>query len=778
MTLWQWILAILAVLTIFVIVGLIVMAIYSPRRFVRIPFKILLSLLYRKRIVGLENLPREGGCIVASNHVSWIDGILILWMLPRNVRFVVDGANFETGLGKYLGDAFDTIYMMAGPKSIMRAIRAARDGLNNGDVIGIFPEGTLSRTGQLQAFKPGMQKMLHKTDAVVVPMWMEGMWGSIFSFSGGKFFFKWPKKFRRTLTLYIDKPVPKDTPLEHIRSRVHALGAGATINTRREFPVLARRIVRVWRKRGSKLQVADSLGNEVGGREMLIRVLALRRALRREVFSKDETYVGVLLPPSVAGVAVNVALAMDRRISANLNYTAGSEVLNHCTASVGMKHVLTSEKFLSKLDLKLDAEVVLLEGLKDKVTKVDKLIAAIGATIIPAFLLDRILGTHKIDADDLLTVIFTSGSTGMPKGVMLSGANISHNVDAIERAVKLDCDDTVLGVLPFFHSFGYSVTLWAVMTLGPRGVYHFNPLDARKIGKLAQKYNVTVLLATPTFLRSYIRRITAEQFASMDVVVVGAEKMPADLFDAFEQKFGVRPVEGYGATELSPLVSVNIPPSRSAAKHQPDRMEGSVGRPLPGICARIVSPDSGDEMGASENGMLMVTGPNVMKGYAGQDELTGKAIQDGWYTTGDIANIDDQGFIHITGRLSRFSKIGGEMVPHGHVEEELAKLMQPAGDNEPTENDEDDEDDDDQIQVCVTAVPDEKKGERLIVLHLPTDKNIGELRESLQAAGLPNLFIPSQDSFIEVSEIPLLGTGKLDLKKARELAVQKISTPA
>lgn len=753
MTTLHWILSIAGI----ALISLVVLAIVSPRKFVRLPFSILLPILYRRKVVGLENLPKEGGCMVVSNHVSWIDGILILWMLPRNVRFVVDGGNFDHPVIRYLGNAFDTIFMKSGPKSIMAAIKEARRGLNHGDVVGLFPEGTLTRTGQLQAFKPGVQKMVQKTDAPIVPMWMEGMWGSIFSFSGGKFFYKWPSQFRRTLTLYIAPPMPGDTPSEKIRSRVHSMGADANIETRQQFPVLAQKIIRVWRSRGSKLQVADSLGNEVSGRNILIRTLALRRVLRREVFSNDEKYVGILLPPSVAGVAVNVALAMDKRVSANLNYTVSSEVLNHCNESIGVKHVLTSEKFLSKLDLELDAEVVLLESLKDRISSIDKLIAAIQATIVPAFLLHRLLGIHSVDSDDLLTVIFTSGSTGMPKGVMLSNSNISHNVDAIDRAIRLDQSDTVLGVLPFFHSFGYSVTLWSVMTLGPRGVYHFNPLDAKQIGKLAKKYQATVLLATPTFLKGYLRRVEPEQFKFLDVVVVGAEKMPADLFDSFENRFGVRPVEGYGTTELSPLVSVNIPPSRSAAKHQPDRIEGSVGRPLPGISARVVSPDSGEELLTDEDGMLLIKGPNVMTGYAGQQELTQKAIVDGWYTTGDIAHIDADGFIHITGRLSRFSKIGGEMVPHIRIEEDLSRLLSEG-------------EDDDSIRVCVTAVPDEKKGERLIVLHLSTGRTVDELRDGLKEAGLPNLFIPAANSFMEVDEIPMLGTGKLDLKKSRELA--------
>lgn len=745
-----------------VAVALVFIAIRSPRTFVRGVVRPILATFYRGRTVGLENLPAEGGCLVVSNHVSWLDGILILWLLPRNVRFIVDGGNFNSKLANYLADAFDTILMMGGPKSIAGAIRSARKGLNDGDVVGIFAEGTITRTGQLQAFKPGMTKILQKTDAHIVPVHLEGMWGSIFSFSKGVFFKKWPEKFRRTITLYVGEPLPADAPISLVRTRVQSLGSQSQVDNRSEFPVLATRALRAWRRRGKRLQAADTTGVEAGGRTLLIRTLALRRCLRREVFADDEQYVGVLLPPSVGAVAVNVALAADKRISANLNYTVSSDVMNHCIADIGVKHVLTSDKFLEKIDVELDAEIVSLDQIKTKVSLTDKVIAFMQATVVPAWLLERILGLHKIDADDLLTVIFTSGSTGMPKGVLLSNANVSHNVDAIDRAIRLNSEDVVVGVLPFFHSFGYAVTLWAAQTLGCAGVYHFNPLDSKQIGKLTQRYKATVFLGTPTFLRGYLRRITKEQFQSLDVVVVGAEKMPADLFDAFEKKFGVRPVEGYGTTEMSPLVSVNIPPSRSFAKYQPDRVEGSVGRPMPGISAKIISADDGVEMGTGEDGLLMVTGPNVMKGYANQSELTAKAIVGGWYSTGDIAHVDADGFLHITGRLSRFSKIGGEMVPHVRIEEELGKLLVEG-------------EDDDQLRACVTAVPCEKKGERLIVLHTTTSKTPDELREGLRNAGLPNLFVPGVDGFIEVEEIPLLGTGKLDLKAIKELAAKEVA---
>jgi len=758
--LWWTLLAVIVA----VLAGLFVLALVKPRLFVRAVVRPMLELLYRKRVVGVENIPTTGPAVLVCNHMSWLDGILLLWLLPRNARFIVDGGNFGGRFAQWLAGAFDTILMTPNPKSIARALKAGREGLKEGHLIAIFPEGTITRSGQLQAFRPGVTKVLKGSTAPIIPMWLEGMWGSMFSFSGGKFFRKLPELPRRPLTLHIGKPLPANASLDRMRTAVQELGARAMTEQRQRMPLLPRRVIRTWKRRGARLKNADSSGAEVGGRQMLMRTIILRRLLKREVLAdrQNEPTVGILLPPSVAGIATNVALNFDRRTTANLNYTVSSEVLNQCIQTAHLKHVLTSAKFMEKMSFDLDTNVVLLEELKDKVTLLDKLAGVCAAYLLPAGVLDRLLGLHQLSSDDLLTVIFTSGSTGTPKGVMLSHANISHNVDAIEKAIRLTTEDVVLGVLPFFHSFGYAVTLWAVQTLGPMGVYHFNPLDARQVGKLAEKYGATVLLGTPTFLRGYLRRVEAKQFAALDAVIVGAEKMPAELFDAFEQKFGVRPVEGYGATELSPLVSVNIPPTRSAAKYQPDRQEGSVGRPLPGVCAKVVSPDDNHELPAGEDGMLLVTGPNVMQGYMGREDLTAKAVQDGWYVTGDIAHVDKEGFLYITGRLSRFSKIGGEMVPHIRIEEELARMLALPG-----------EEQEETLQVCVTAVPDEKKGERLIVLHLPTEKTIEQLRKGLSEAGFPNLFIPAQDAFHQVDQIPMLGTGKLDLKGARDKAFEK-----
>jgi acyl-[acyl-carrier-protein]-phospholipid O-acyltransferase/long-chain-fatty-acid--[acyl-carrier-protein] ligase len=408
----------------------------------------------------------------------------------------------------------------------------------------------------------------------------------------------------------------------------------------------------------------------------------------------------------------------------------------------------------------LNAEVVFLDDFRTRVRLSDKLVAGLQAFAVPARWLAKQLGADRVQSRDLATIIFTSGSTGTPKGVMLSFGNLAHNVDAIEQVVHLVPSDILIGVLPYFHSFGYTITLWGVASLNIQGAYHFNPLEAQQVGKLCHKYAGTILLATPTFLRSYVKRCEKEQLATLDVVVCGAEKLPQDLSDAFEQKFGVRPVEGYGTTELSPLVSANVPPSRSADKTQVDLKEGTVGRPVPGVSVKVVDLENGKELGTNQSGMLLVTGPNVMQGYLKRDDLTTEVMRDGWYVTGDVALIDDDGFIQITGRESRFSKIGGEMVPHIRIEEVLNEVL--AGE------------DDGRMQAAVTAVPDARKGERLVVLKLKSEQTPDQLRKALTDAGLPNLYIPSVDSFIEVPELPILGSGKLDLKQIKQMALAEL----
>lgn len=525
------------------------------------------------------------------------------------------------------------------------------------------------------------------------------------------------------------------------------------------FLVLPRAMVRTCRAARRRVKVADTSGQVMTGGSLLLRSLILRRLLLREVLAADETHVGLILPPSAGGVLANAAVTLAARVTVNLNYTVSAGVMNSCIRQAGIRHVLTSRRVMEKLNYQLDAEPVYLEELREKVSLADKLSAALATYVLPTGLVERQLGLTRLTPDDVLTVIFTSGSTGEPKGVMLTHRNIGSNIEAFDQLVRLDDHDVLAGVLPFFHSFGYTTTLWTMLALPPKAVYHYDPRDARRVGEMCGQHRATIIIATPTFLRFYLKRCQPEDFAALEIVLAGAEKLPAELCDAFERKFGVRPVEGYGATELSPVAAVNVPASRS---HQsiPMSKDGTVGRPLPGVKAKIVDPETERELGPNEPGMLWVSGPNVMRGYLGQPEKTAAVIRDGWYKTGDIALLDEDGFLRITGRESRFSKLGGEMVPHLLIEESIGRFIG-AGDDE--------------LKVAVTAVPDSRKGERLIVLHTAIDQTPDEIRKGLSQAGLPNLWIPSADSFCQVDEIPVLGTGKVDLKALANVALAKFA---
>ncbi|MCE3017165.1 MAG: AMP-binding protein [Pirellula sp.] len=509
------------------------------------------------------------------------------------------------------------------------------------------------------------------------------------------------------------------------------------------------------REKGSKTKISDSTGISLSGHDLLIRTLVVKRILTR-MLAPDEKCVGVLLPPTVPGAVTNFALTLGNRVAVNLNYTVSDSIINSCVEQAGIRRIITSSRAIEKFGLKPKAEMIFLEDLKEKAIVADKVAAVLIAKVLPQFMVNRSLKLNQRTQEDLLTYIFTSGSTGNPKGVPLTMLNVASNIQGFDRFIRVLEKDNFLGVLPFFHSFGFTVTLWGAMTLPSSACYHFNPLEPRQIGKLVEANKTTVVLGTPTFVRTYARRIEPEQFKTVEVVVVGAEKMPLELFDIFEKQFGVRPIEGYGATETSPVACVNLPPSRATTPDPKAGVrEGSVGRPIPGVTVRVVSLDDGAILETNQSGMIQISGPNIMSGYLGQPELSAKVLKDGWYITGDLGYIDDDGFVFVTGRQSRFSKIGGEMVPHIQIEEAITQFV---GDNEG------------QISVAVTSVPDEKKGERLIVLHTEISKTPAEIMKALSELGLPNLFIPSQDSFIQVDAIPILGTGKLDLRGLQQMA--------
>ncbi len=753
---------------IFLIAGLITLPVvwYAARKltlnFVRMFFLGLFNLFYKTRVHGLDNIPEDGPALLVSNHVSFLDGAIPMTFIPRRMRTIAWAGNFKNKWFKKWGDFTGVILMTAGPKSIVRGLNEAAEALQEGKLVAIFPEGGISRTGQVRTFREGVQKILSRIDlpVPVIPLYIDQVHGSALAYNGPNLK-KWPDSFRRPLSLHIGKPVKNPESMFEIRQAVAEVGAECVSYRAGKFVAPPAAFIRQCKRRRFKPKVGDSMDKKQStAGELLTRALILRRLLRRDVLVDKERAVGVLLPPSIGGFVVNTALGIDRKIAINLNYSLSPELINNCIKQAGIVHVLTTRKVMEKLNCELEAEVVYLDEFKEKVTVIDKSVCAFNAFVTPARMLNWMLGLHRIKPNDLMTVVFTSGSTGNPKGVMLSHRNIGTNVEAIRQAAWFNRNDTMVGILPFFHSFGYTATLWAPAVTDIRAAFHFSPLDSKQVGKLVQRFKGTILVATPTFLRSYMRRCTVEQFESLDIVVAGAERLPAELCDQFEEKFSVRPVEGYGATELSPITSVNVPGSRVFEKFQIDAKPGTVGRPLKNIAAKVTDLDSGEIVGPGQSGMLWIKGPNVMLGYMDQEEATAEVLVDDWYKTGDVVVMDEDGFIKITGRMSRFSKIGGEMVPHMKIEEILMKLVDETPDD-PT---------DDEPVIAVTAVPDPKKGERLIVLHRKLPREVDELRSGLKEAGLPNLFIPSSDSFREVDALPLLGSGKLDLKGIKVLA--------
>jgi acyl-[acyl-carrier-protein]-phospholipid O-acyltransferase/long-chain-fatty-acid--[acyl-carrier-protein] ligase len=467
--------------------------------------------------------------------------------------------------------------------------------------------------------------------------------------------------------------------------------------------------------------------------------------------------VGILIPPSVGGALVNYSASLLGFVPVNLNYTASNEIIASCARQCDLQTVITSKAFLERFPkIEIPGRTVLLEEVLEKPRLTEKLTAMLFAAL-PYRVLKAALGARRQTTDDLATVIFSSGSTGDPKGVMLTHHNISANIRQVTQVFMLGGGDKLLGILPFFHSFGFTIGLWLPAVHGIGAVFHPNPLDATVISELVGKYHVTFLIATPTFLQAYMRRCLPEHFGSLQYVLVGAEKLPERVALAFEDVFGIRPLEGYGCTECSPVVAVNGRDFRAPGFRQAGARRGTIGQPLPGVSVRIVDPDTLAPVPLNQTGMLLVKGPNVMKGYLGRPEKTADVLKDGWYTTGDIASLEDDGFITITDRLSRFSKIGGEMVPHIKVEEKLHELADIA----------------DQV-FTVTAVPDEKKGERLVVLHtLPQDK-LATVLEKLAESDLPALWKPRKDQFFHVDTLPYLGSGKLDQRALKARAVELV----
>jgi acyl-[acyl-carrier-protein]-phospholipid O-acyltransferase/long-chain-fatty-acid--[acyl-carrier-protein] ligase len=723
---------------------------------IRLIVWILTHTIYRLRVVGRENFPRSGGALLVSNHMSLVDALLLLGASRRPVRFLMFKDIYDLPYIKPFAKMIRAIPISSQlrPRDMIHSLREASDSIRRGEIVCIFAEGQITRIGQMLPFRRGMERIMKGIDAPIVPVHLDGVWGSIFSYERGRFLWKLPQRIPYPVTVSFGKPLPATAGSFEVRAAVQELQTEAFRFHRARMHTLAESFIRTAHHYPFRFAMGDKRRPRMNWGGALLSTIFLARRLRKTW--EGQEMVGILLPPSVPGALVNYAASLSGKIPVNLNYTASNETLASCAEQCKLQTVITTKLLLEKIPLTVPGRTILIEEIAAAPKFVERFVALL-LWFLPGQLLEKALGGGKRRTlDDLATIIFSSGSTGEPKGVMLTHFNIASNIEQMGQTFMLSKGDVLLGVLPFFHSFGFTVTLWLPAFLAVGVAFHPSPIDLVAVSEMVRDYKVTFLLTTPTFLQQYTRRCLPEDFGSLQFVVVGAEKLPDAQALAFEDRFGIRPLEGYGATECSPVIAVNTRDFRAPGFRQVGGKRGRIGHPLPGITVKIVDPETRERLAVDTPGLLLVRGPNVMKGYLGKPEKTAEVLQDGWYVTGDIAAEDEDGFLTITDRLSRFSKIGGEMVPHIKIEEKLHEL---AGTSEKT--------------FVVTGVPDGKKGERLVVLHTMDLEELKPVIERLGNSDLPNLWVPRANQYFQVEELPHLGSGKLDLRRIHEIAKEK-----
>ena len=711
--------------------------------------------VYRVCALGVEHLP-QGGFLLLPNHITWVDAIVLQIACPRPIRYIID----QEFYCKPILQPFVRLVrcIPIDTRHSRSAVRAATEKIAEGEIVCLFPEGQLERAGTLLRLQRGYELIAHHANAPVVPVWLDRLWGSIFSFQGGRFFTKWPKEIPYRVTVAFGKPLePKAAEIATVREELLKLGEFCYSRRPSLDRHLAEACVRGLKRRPFSTAVIDGIDHsELSRAKLLGAAAALSRFLRRN-FSDER--MAIVLPASKGSMVANLAVALAGKVPVDLNFTAGRAANEPACESANLRVAISATRFMERVkDFPWPDHVLKLDEMMPQMKR-QIIFWWTLSILLPARLLARLLQIPKKGGHDEALLLFTSGSSGEPKGVVLSHRNIASNVSQFRDLLDAKKDDAILASLPFFHSFGSTVTLWYPLVEGVRIVTYPNPLEVAKNAALVEKYKLTLLLATPTFLRGYLRKTEPDQLRSLRLVITGAEKLPLDLAKAFEERFEQRVFEGYGLTETAPVVSVNLPepqPTKPDEQVQPSSRLGSVGKMAPGIAAEIREPETDHKLSLHETGMLWLRGPNIFEGYLNDPERTADVLRDGWFKTGDIGRFDEDGFLYIEGRLSRFSKIGGEMVPHEVIEQKIIDLLELSGKDERI--------------IAIVGVTDEAKGEAVVLLSA-IDVDLAQLRDKLRDAGVPNLWIPKRIQ--SVGSIPVLASGKLDLKKCQELANEK-----
>ena len=736
-----------------------------PHLFTRLLLLPILKTGYRFHVNGLKNLPQSGGVLLLGNHISWIDWLVLQAASPRAIKFVMYRPIYNKWYLTWFLRIFKVIPIGGGASK--ESIQTIRNYLENGEVVALFPEGHISYNGQINEFQKGFEHVLEGLENVTtVPFYLRGLWGSSFSRADSHYKILSKKRGKREVLVAFGKPINGFIDAVAMKQKVVELSFSAWEHFINEQAPLTHHWLESAKSDLFKECVADAQGAELNNVKFIAAVLSFAKVLKTKL--RGQRHVGVLLPSSAAGAIVNMALFVLGKVPVNLNYTLSAESMQKALAKAQIDTVLSSAKFLDKLTAKgfdfnaiLADKLLFAEDIAKGLNKTAKTHAFLTALFAPQWWI-KLRYFANVKLDDTATILFSSGSEGDPKGIELSHKNLLTNIKQVSELLNFRRDDVILNSLPIFHSFGLTVTTLLPLCEGVKMVSVADPTDGATIGKMSAKHGVSILFGTSTFFRLYTRnkKLHPLMFQNVRIVIAGAEKLKTDVKDAFRLKFGLEIHEGYGTTETAPVAAVNVPNilEKDSLKELTFTKEGTVGLPLPGTIIKIVDPDTLNELKTGEDGLILIGGGQVMKGYLDDPEKTAEVIAelDGvrYYKTGDKGHIDEHGFVTIVDRYSRFAKIGGEMISLGAVE---ANLSQAIGE--------------DAIFVA-TAVNDDKKGESVVLL-VKSELTLSEIQQRIKTLNIPPIMLPSE--IFLVDEIPLLGSGKIDFKRAKLLATELIN---
>ena len=734
-----------------------------PQSLVQFIIAAIVSVRFKLKVLDFEHFPQSGGVLMLGNHISWVDWALVQMAVPRRVRFVMDRSIYERWYLKRFLDFFAVIPIS--PRAMRQAIIDVEKLLQEGEVVCIFPEGTISRNGQLGSFKRGFEKMVGEADGVIMPFYLRGLWGDPLSRSSERL-----KELRRKrhndVLIAFGKPIDIRSRAREVKQKVFELSYTSWEQYTETLPTLPEAWIETAKSAPAKHSANNYCAVDWGGEKLShLKMLTGTMLFSRRIRKTYGERVGILMPASSAGGMINMAALMAGKEVVNLNYTASEQSLRSALQKSDVCTVYTASRFLKKLEAKgldisslLDeVEIVDLELLKGSIGKLESLTTLMQAKLFPTALLKRVYIGERSN-DDVAVILFSSGSEGEPKGVMLTHRNIMANMAQVFDVLNVREEDVILSALPLFHAFGLTVSTLFPMVHGIPMVCYPDPTNTKGIGRAVARYRASVIFGTSTFYRLYTksRKIDPLMFQSIRFAIAGAEKLDPFVKSDFEKKYKREILEGYGVTECAPVASVNLPDILETGEFTVQRGNrlGTVGMPLPGTAFRIVDPVTLEELERNEDGLILIGGAQVMKGYLEDPERTESVIVelDGlrWYKTGDKGHIDEDGFLTIVDRYSRFAKLGGEMVSLGAVEAEIKDLLQSP-----------------EMELMAVALPDEKKGERVVVM-VSGIGDVAGMKAVLTKEGMEPLHLPH--AFLLVDEIPKLGTGKSDFSAGKKLA--------